>query len=144
MKLRICALYVFMWCFQGQLLIAQFVILRSLISTCAVMRVLRFVVDLSLFEVNAVVLCIECRLVSCIMWFVTNRVFTEKLYVVFVPKAADFDESSCFCMCTGNQSTCALPRAVGRKQIHCRWLADFDKQSLLHVCASFQHCGFHH
>jgi hypothetical protein len=57
MKLRICALYIFMWCFQGQLLIAQFVILRSLISTCAVMRVLRFVVYLSFWS-HAVVLCI--------------------------------------------------------------------------------------
>jgi hypothetical protein len=130
-----------MWCFQGQLLIAQFVILQSLISTCAVMRVLRFVVYLSLFEVMLLFYVSEGRLVSCITWFVTNRVFTEKLYVVFVPKAGDFDESSCFCMCTGNQSTCALPCAVGRKQIHCRWLADFDKQSLLHVCASSQHRG---
>jgi hypothetical protein len=126
---------------QGQLLIAQFVILRSSIFTCAAMRVLRFVVYLSLFEVMLLFYVSEGRLVSCIMWFVTNRDFTEKLYVVFVPKAGDFDVSSCFCMCTGNQSTSALPRAVGRKQIHCRWLADFDKQSLLHVCASFQHCG---
>jgi hypothetical protein len=91
MKLRICALYVFTWCFQGQLLIAQFVILRSLIFTCAVMRVLRFVVYLSLFEVMLLFYVSEGRLVSCIMWFVTNRGFTEKLYVVFVPKAGDFD-----------------------------------------------------
>ncbi len=79
MKLRICALYIFMWCFQGQLLIAQFVILRSLISTCAVMRVLRFVVYLSLFEVMLLFYVSEGRLVSCIMWFVTNSLYWKAL-----------------------------------------------------------------